>query len=58
MSFLDKIILDIKQTMINREYNKNGLTDDVLEKQIAVNKKRHELNIPDSSKKINGDFVQ
>lgn len=58
MKFIDKIKLAIQQKMVSREFNKNGLTDDVLDKQIAINKKRHELNIPDSNEMIYEEFVQ
>lgn len=50
--------LRLKQKLIDIEYKKNGLTDDVLNKQIAINKKRHELNIPDPTEKIYENFVQ
>lgn len=58
MKFIDNIILKIKQKLVDREYKKNGLTDEVLNKQLAINKKRNELDIPDSNNKIYEDFVQ
>lgn len=43
----------IKKTMLN-----DGLTDEVLEAQVELNQLRTEHDIPDSSKKVNGDYVQ
>lgn len=51
--------LNRKQADLNREYERYGLTDDVLAKQVELNKKRRELDIPDESKIINDEgFVQ
>lgn len=47
-----------EQEKLNKEYEKNGLTDEVLEKQIEINKKRNELDIPDETEFVNGEFVQ
>lgn len=58
MKKFNEIILNIRQKLLDREYKKNGLTDKVLDKQIAINKKRRELDIPDSRNKIYEDFVQ
>lgn len=58
MKKFNEIILNIRQKLLDREYKKNGLTDEVLDKQIAINKKRRELDIPDSRNKIYEDFVQ
>lgn len=58
MKIIDDIRLRIKQILINREYEKNGLTNEVLDKQIEINKERNKLNIPDPTKKIYEDFVQ
>ena len=58
MRILNQIKLSLQQKQINRQYKKDGLTDEILERQIALNIKRHELDIPDCSKKINGKYVQ
>lgn len=58
MRILNQIKLSLQQKQINRQYKKDGLTDEILDKQIALNTKRHELDIPDGSKKINGKYVQ
>lgn len=47
-----------EQEKLNKEFEKNGLTDEVLEKQIEINEKRNKLNIPDESEFVNGEFVQ
>ena len=43
--------LNKKQKEINKLYEKEGLTDRVLEMQVELNKERNEYNIPD------GEFV-
>ena len=55
---IHEIRLNRKQKSINKEYEKNGLTDEVLEKQVALNTKRHELNISDANNRIYENFVQ
>ena len=55
---LHKIGLNIKQRRINRKYNKEGLTDEVLRRQVELNIRRNELDIPDSKHKIYGEWVQ
>ena len=62
-NFLKKINLSNRQKEINRMFEEEGLTDEVLKKQIELNKKRHELDIPDSSEIVytdeeGNDFVQ
>lgn len=42
-----------KQKEVNELYERDGLTDEVLDKQIAINKMRNGHNIPESK-----DFVQ
>lgn len=34
-----------KQKRVNKQFEKEGLTDDILDKQVAINTKRHDLNI-------------
>ena len=58
MRILNQIKLSLQQKQINRQYKKDGLTDEILDRQIALNTKRHELDIPDGSNKINGKYVQ
>lgn len=56
--FLKKIQIKNKQRTINKKYDKEGLTDDVLDAQVELNQLRHEHDIPDSSKKIHENYVQ
>ena len=46
-----------KQRRINEMFEEEGLTDDILNEQIELNKKRHEKDIPDSNEIIDG-YVQ
>lgn len=50
--------LNKKQEEINKQYEKEGLTNEVLDKQVALNQLRNELNISDSTKRIYENFVQ
>ena len=47
-----------EQRVLNRKYENEGLTEEVLEKQIEINKLRHELDIPDESNEQYDGFVQ
>ena len=47
------------QKKINQKYKENGLTDEVLDEQIKINKIRHKLNISDPNQPHNDEgFVQ
>ena len=51
--------LNRRQKKINNEYEEQGLTDEILDKQLELNAKRAELNLPDKTKIINDEgFVQ
>ena len=39
--------LNREQDKLDEEYEKYGLTENILEKQIALNARRNELDIPD-----------
>lgn len=56
--FFHKIQLKNKQKQINKIYHEEGLTSEVLEKQVQINKERNEFNITDEDEKIYMDFVQ
>ena len=62
MNFISRKIhsihLDYQQKQVSRLYESEGLTDRVLEKQIEINKKRHELNLPDKHEMLYKRFVQ
>lgn len=50
--------LNRKQADLNKKYELYGLTDEILDKQVELNKKRHELDIRDKTNVIYEDFVQ
>ena len=47
-----------KQKEVDKLYAEHGLTDEVLEKQIAINQLRHAHDIPDKSETIYEEYVQ
>lgn len=54
-NFLKRISLSNKQKQINKMFEEEGLTDEILKKQIEVNKKRNEHDIHDPSEVITND---
>lgn len=56
------IIMELKlkemQEKCNKLYDEYGLTDEVLDMQIMINKLRHEHDIADENNIIYGDYVQ
>ena len=52
------IHLNYQQKQVSKLYKSEGLTDRVLEKQVTINKKRHELNLPDRYEMQYKRFVQ
>ena len=56
--FLKVIQLKNKQRVVTKMYKREGLTSDVLEKQVEINNLRHELDIPDSNNFVYENFVQ
>ena len=50
--------LNRKQAKIKDKVEKYGLTDELLDKQVEINKRRHELDISDKDKLVYEDFVQ
>ena len=62
MNFISKKIhsihLNILQRQVSRLYKKEGLTDKVLDKQLKINKKRNELDLPDRYEMQYKRFVQ
>ena len=55
---IHEIHLNYLQKQVSRLYKSEGLTDRVLEKQVMINKKRHELNLPDRYEMRYKRFVQ
>ena len=50
--------LNREQQKVNALLEKEGFTDEVLEKQVAINKKRAKHSIVDESKIIHDKYVQ
>lgn len=46
------------QKKLDKIYNEQGLTDEVLDLQLEVNALRHEHDIPDETKKVYKEYVQ
>ena len=56
--FVVGIQLKNKQRKINKAFRNDGLTDEVLDAQVELNQLRAEHDIADSSKKVDGQYVQ
>lgn len=50
--------IDKEQEKVNQLLESEGFTDEVLERQVAINKKRAKHNIVDESKIIYDKYVQ
>ena len=46
------------QKEVDKLYDKHGLTDEVLDKQLEINKLRHEHDISDKSNRVHKSYVQ
>lgn len=53
--YLETLRLLVEQTKNEVKYEEEGLTDEILDKQIEINKKRNELNLPDREEFIYED---
>lgn len=58
IKFIKKINLRNKQREVDKLYEKEGLTDEVLEKQIEINKEGHKHDIPDENEFVHEEYVQ
>lgn len=47
-----------RQQEINKKYEKEGLTDEVLELQVQLNQDRNKWDISDPTKRIYENYVQ
>lgn len=56
--FLKIIQIKNKQRIVDKKYEKEGLSDEVLEAQIEVNTLRHEHDIPDGNNFVYEEYVQ
>ena len=50
--------LDNMQKKLDEIYEKEGLTDEVIELQVGINQLRNKENIPDTNENIYKHFVQ
>ena len=50
--------IELRQEALNKKYAEEGLTDEILDEQVKLNKLRHEHDIPDDNEKVYEDFVQ
>lgn len=53
-----KPLINRQQTQLNKQYATDGLTEEILEKQIQLNIKRHKLNITDKTEYLHEEYVQ
>ena len=56
--YFHKIQIKNLQRYVDEQYEKHGLTDEVLEKQIEANRLRHKHNISDKSNRLHEEYVQ
>lgn len=61
--FIKRVNLSNRQKEINRMFEEEGLTDEILKKQIELNRERHRLDIHDPTETVYVDedgkvFVQ
>ena len=56
--FIKRINFRNRQKQIDRMFEEEGLTDEILKKQIQLNKERHKEDIHDSSEEAYKDYVQ
>jgi len=57
--YIESIRLQNKQRYVNRMFEEEGLTDEVLKEQLEINRKRNELDIHDPNEELNDEkFVQ
>jgi len=57
--YIEDLRLQSRQKAINRMFEEEGLTDEILNEQLEINKRRHELDIHDPNEEITEDkFVQ
>ena len=57
-NFLRKIHLFNRQKALNRMFEEEGLTDEILQEQILLNRERNELDIEDPSEADDDGYVQ
>jgi len=53
--YLETLRLLVEQTKNDVKFEEEGLTDEILTKQLEINKRRNELNLPDREEFIYED---
>ena len=53
-----KVQLNNMQRAVNKEFEENGLTDEVLEKQLQINSLRNKYDFVDETEKVYEEFTQ
>lgn len=56
--YMQAVNLKNRQRVIDRKYKEEGLTDEVLALQVALNEERHRLDISDEDDRVFDRFVQ
>ena len=56
--YIENLRLQSRQKAINRMFEEEGLTDEILKEQLEVNRKRNELDIHDPNHEVNDKYVQ
>ncbi len=56
--YIESLRLQSRQKAINRMFEEEGLTDEILKQQLEINRKRNELDIHDPNHEVNKKFVQ
>ena len=56
--YIEDLRLQSRQKQINKMFEEEGLTDEILNEQLEINKRRHELDIHDPNEEVNDKFVQ
>ena len=56
--YLIYIQIKNRQRALNKKYEKDGLTDEILKEQFEINKLRHQHNITDKNKRVYDNYTQ
>lgn len=56
--FVKRVQFRNRQRAINKQYEKEGLTDEILDAQVKLNMERHEHDISDETKRVHDNYVQ
>lgn len=56
--FLKSIQLKNRQRAVDKKFDEEGLTDEVLNEQLEINQLRHQYDISDKSNRVYKNFVQ